>query len=69
MKNTARIDDWQVVPIYPEGEALIGKITEHTRQYLFTKERQITSKLVRLDETEKIAETLNTIYTLGEKRV
>lgn len=62
MKQTARIDNWFVL-----GDRLCGTVTEHPRQGEFFEQGQITSPIVSIDEENNIAETKNTIYTLGQK--
>lgn len=64
-KQTARIDNWWVM-----GSCLCGNVTEHSRQKDFSPNcQQITSQLVRINECDRVAETANTHYKLGKKRV
>ncbi len=68
-KQTAHIDDWEVLN-HPSGcRVLVGCISAHPRQEIFRTARQQTSKLLSLDDANGTAETLNTIYTLGAPRV
>ena len=61
-KPRARIEDW----IYSKKHScLIGKVTYHPNQESFKKTFQVTSKVLRLDRKNKVAETQNTIYELG----
>lgn len=64
MKQTARIDDWSVF-----GDSLIGHVSSHPNQNNFNNLYQRTSQIIHLDRERKIAETLNTIYTLGDENV
>ena len=66
MKKTARIDDWEVQSILGD-DYLIGRISNHERQPEFKTNRQITSRLKKIDRIERMAETENTIYFLGEE--
>lgn len=59
-KQHARLENWMKV-----GDSLIGQIREHPRQEDFKKEFQRTSRLVRFDPDSGVAETENTLYTLG----
>lgn len=63
-KQTARIDKWVKTP---NGSALVGMVSCHPRQDEFEAKLQITSPLVKFNEKEGVAETMNTIYTLGDK--
>ena len=60
-KKTANIEDWEVVNLAGRDH-LIGRISNHERQENFKTDRQITSKLKKIDRIEKMAETENTIY-------
>ena len=66
-KPTAHIEDWEVVNHRSGGRILHGRISGHINQDNFRAARQQTSKLVKLDEANGTAETLNTLYTLGAK--
>ncbi len=67
-KQTAKISDWFVAKTPDGHELLIGHVTDHPRQADFKAKYQSTSVLVKLDMVAKIAETSNTIYTLGDQR-
>lgn len=63
-KPTAHIEDW-----YYEKSAnvLIGKVKNHPNQHQFSPDGfQQTSKVLKLDKENNLAETKNTIYTLGK---
>jgi hypothetical protein len=65
MKQTARIENWNVI----EGALssfMYGQVFDHPNEEL-NGEYAYTSKLVSLDEEMGIAETNNTVYTLGKK--
>ena len=64
-KPTAKIENWTVYEGYL-GDFLVGTITEHYRPELVGHECH-TSVLVWLDREKGIAETRNTIYTLGKE--
>ncbi len=64
-KQTAFIKDW-FLEKFPDGYRLIGNIQGHSRQKEFLSKQQVTSNVVRIDFINKTAETLNTVYTLGE---
>ena len=71
-KPSVRLEDWAVVPSantgsYQElrpGNLLVGRAFGHQRiktgMFIFT------SPIVRIDTTNKIVETRNTCYSLGE---
>lgn len=59
-KQQARLENWVLF-----GDTLIGQIADHPRQEDFKKEFQRTSRLVRFDPENGIAETQNTLYALG----
>lgn len=62
-KQTARIENWM-----RSGNQLIGSVRDHARQGDFNPNHvQRTSDLISFDEEAGVAETLNTIYTLGKK--
>lgn len=67
MKQTAYIDDWSEVNTFPYGTCLIGRVTKHERQHEFHSDKQATTRLVNIDREKGVAETLNTIYTLGKE--
>lgn len=64
-KPTAKIENWTVYE-GAYGDFLVGTITEHPRQELVGHECH-TSLLVSIDREKGIAETRNTIYTLGKE--
>lgn len=66
-KQTAFINQWEVVRIHDGSQCLIGHVSSHPNQSQFHSHVQQTSRLVSIDEEAKIAETENTIYTLGDK--
>ena len=66
MKQTAHINEWVEVNGFL-GSYLIGTITNHTRQNEFSSDCQRTSPLVSIDRDKRVAETQNTIYTLGKE--
>ena len=69
VKQTARIENWVKIKGYLGGEFLEGKVLDHPKQANFDYwDWQHTSRLASIDEEKGIAETLNTIYTLGKKR-
>lgn len=62
-KQTAQIDDWRLI-----AGCLWGHVRKHPKQELFNPASvQMTSQIVSLNEDTGIAETENTIYTLGTK--
>lgn len=61
MKQRARIDKW-----WKSGDVLVGMVSGHPRQSEFLMDFQRTSRLVRFEPEKNEAETLNTIYELGE---
>ncbi len=61
-KPTAHIENWWKV-----GGILIGFISLHSNQDGFKTNTQATSPLISLNPEQNRAETLNIIYTLGEK--
>lgn len=69
-KQTAHIDDWYLVDLWPigSGQSLIGQVSKHPQQDSFKTKAQQTSMVVNLDLSAKTAETENTIYTLGTPR-
>ena len=68
VKQTARIENWVKIKGYLGGEFLEGTVLDHPKQAYFYGDMQHTSELVSIDEEKGVAETLNTIYTLGKKR-
>lgn len=64
IKPRARIDDWVCAN---GGQFLIGRVSGHPRQAEFKNEWQATSSVIALDREARTAETLNTIYELGEE--
>lgn len=67
MKQTAHIDNWSEENTYPYGTCLVGHITKHARQTQFHSDRQATSTVISIDREKGVAETMNTIYTLGKE--
>lgn len=66
-KQRARIENWRVVPtLTAEKRYLVGQVQDHPRQDEFHAPYQMTSQLVYLDLNRGEAETLNTIYILGD---
>lgn len=62
-KQKARIEEWRLM-----GGCLWGYVKGHSEQDSFTPNRlQVTSQIISLNEDTGIAETENTIYTLGTK--
>lgn len=61
-KHTALIEDWMVI-----GNSLWGAVTKHTAQEFDPDKIQQTSFLISINEDDGVAETENTIYTLGKK--
>ncbi len=62
-KQKARIENWQLV-----AGCLMGNVSKHSRQRDFNPEGpQMTSQIISLNEDIGVAETENTIYTLGTK--
>ena len=61
-KPRARLENW-----FTYGDSLVGQILDHPRQADFKAPFQRTSALVRFEPENGIAETLNTIYTLGQE--
>ncbi len=66
-KQTARIDNWRIRE-WEGKKYLVGRVSEHPMQDSFSSQLQNTSDLVSIDEEKGIAETLNTLYTLGSKQ-
>ena len=66
-KQTAHIDDWSEENLYLGGTCLVGRVTKHARQDEFYSDRQATSRLISIDREKGLAETQNTIYTLGKE--
>lgn len=64
MKPTAHIENWVW-----DGYSIIGTISKHPRQEQFKAEFQRTSEVVCFDVAKGIAETRNTVYTLGKPYV
>lgn len=65
-KQTAHLEDYSVTPLGGEDIVLSGYVQGHPKLQdgMFIH----TSKVVHLDEEEEmLAETLNTLYTLGSK--
>lgn len=64
-KGTAHIESWVK---YGEGKYsyLIGVVSKHPRQDEFSTKYQQTSNLVSFDPANGVAETANTVYTLGK---
>lgn len=60
-KQTARIERW-----VNHGQCLTGVVLDHPNQETFSGGIQVTSRLLWIDEAARMAETVNTIYTLGE---
>lgn len=67
MKQTAYIDNWREESIFPYGTCLIGRVTKHELQHQFHSDKQATSRLISIDREKGVAETINTIYTLGKE--
>lgn len=65
-KKSANIENWLLVGTEEYG-FLVGKITNHIDQKSFQTTLQQTSKVIRWDLANNIAETQNTIYHLGAK--
>lgn len=61
-KPHAHIEDWSYT-----GHTLVGRISKHPNQSNFRSELQRTSEVIFFDPSNKIAETENTIYTLGTR--
>jgi hypothetical protein len=61
-KPEAYIDNWAY-----NGAFLIGTISKHPNQTSFKLNFQMTSAVVRFEESAKIAETEHTIYHLLHK--
>ena len=69
VKQTARIENWVKIKGYLGHDFLEGTVLDHPQQeYLDRWGTHHTSELVSIDEEKGVAETLNTIYTLGKKR-
>lgn len=64
-KASARIENWRVQR-YGGARFLVGHIVGHPRQDEFKMAYQATSPIVKMDLAAGWAETLNTIYDLGE---
>jgi hypothetical protein len=66
-KQTARLEKWDVYKTISGREGFYGRVFGHPR---FPDGTFITtSTVVKLDMNTGIAETLNTIYTLGEPAI
>lgn len=65
-KQTARIDNWRIRE-WAGKHYLVGRVSEHPMQNSFISQLQNTSDLLSIDEDKGIAETVNTLYTLGSK--
>jgi hypothetical protein len=63
-KKKAKLNNWSKCPF---SESLIGNVEGHYNSELSDGEKVRTSRIVKLDEENNTAETLNTIYTLGKK--
>ena len=67
-KQTAHIEDWDVVRNADNTLSLEGRVSDHPHQDTFKAERQRTSPVILLDQAKSVAETRNTHYTLGKRR-
>lgn len=67
-KPSAHIENWRVA-VVAGRPVLVGKVIKHPRLDKFTTDVQMTSPLVSINFTAKIAETVNTRYTLGREAV
>ncbi len=65
-KPTAFIEGWSIIGVGALRH-LMGRVSQHQRQDEFHAPYQRTSTLVKLDLDKNTAETLNTIYQLGER--
>lgn len=66
-KQTAHIDNWRIREWAGE-HYLVGRVSNHPNQASFLSQLQNTSTLISIDEEKGIAETMNTLYTLGAKQ-
>jgi len=64
VKPTAHLNEWKVVGVGKGKKVLIGVVRGHT--YINDGHLVRTSLLVKLDKKNRKAETLNTLYELGE---
>lgn len=66
-KQTAHIENWRIREWAGE-QYLVGRISNHPNQASFLSQLQNTSTLISIDEEKGVAETVNTLYTLGSKQ-
>lgn len=66
-KPVAHIENWTELTLFPYGTCLVGRVSKHQNQHHFFSEQQQTSRIININRETKLAETVNTIYTLGEE--